>query len=526
MLRFVLTLSASLLLVLGTNPASADPELHRQMVAEPESLDPQKVSGQPEAVVLEDLFEGLLAASATGEPLPGAASSWDTTADGLVWTFHLRTDGKWSDGDPLTAEDFVYSLRREVDPATASPYSAALSPIAGADEIVAGHAPPASLGVAAVDAQTLKITLARPTPWLLALLAHHAMYPVPRKAIEAFGDKWTRPGNMVSNGPYAMAGWVPHGEITIARNPNFHDAAAVKIAIVHHILADDPTAAFRRYAAGELDNVTIPGREVDKAKIDYPDQLHLNPVLSTTFLAIDLNRGEFADVRIRRALSMVLDRDTLVKRVLKGAQLPAVGLIPPGGIPGYEPPQPDWAGQPLPARIETARQLMAAARGVDAPPLRLTVRTVKSEQAELIVSAIVSMWKSALGIDATLDTSEWSVLEQDLHHDNYQLAFYGWAADYVDPWTYLANYRSDAAQLNISNYRNPSYDALLDQSRQAADSNARMKLLEQAEAMLLSDQILIPIDFGVTQTLVNPHLAGWSASPINMHPSRYLSWTD
>ncbi len=524
MVRWILPLFA--LLVPLTAAAEPERALHRPMVAEPESLDPEKFSGQPEAIVAEDLFEGLLTRSPTGDPIPGVALSWETSSDGRAWTFHLRPDEAWSNGDRLTAEDFVYSFRRQVDPKTASPYAAALLPLAGADAIIAGKVPPPTLGVEAVDPATLRITLAEPTPWLLALLTHHSFYPVPRKAIEAAGDQWTRPGNMLSNGAYMMSAWVPHGEITLVRNPHFHNAASVKFATVQHILTDDLNAGLRRYEAGELDMATVPGREFDRVKATYPDQLRVTPVLATGYLAINSGREELKDVRVRRALSMVLDRDTLMQRVLKGAQIPALGLIPPGGIPGYEPPQPDWATLPLPVRIEAAKKLLAEARGPDAPPLQLMLRTTKTDQTVLLCSAVVQMWKSSLGIDATLDTSEWSVLEQDIHHKNFQLAIYGWIGDYIDPWTYLSLFRADSGQINPSGYLNPKYEALLDRSRLEPDTERRFAMLEEAEAMLMADQPIIPLDFQVTQSLVSPHLAGFAPNPLNLHPSQYLSWKD
>lgn len=524
MLRSILALAA--LLLVATGPAGADTELRRQMRAEPESLDPQKVSGQPEAIVLDDLFEGLTVLAPSGEPVAAMARSWEISADGLVWTFHLRPDAKWSNGEALTAEDFVYSWRRELDPATASPYAAALSPLAGADAIIAGKAPLDTLGVTALDPVTLKITLVQPTPWLLAALAHHTFFPVPRKAIEAAGNQWTRPGAMVSDGAYLMSGWVPHGEVTLTRNPYYYDAAAVKIATVHHVLADDMVAAVRRWEAGELDTTLVPGHELSRVQAAYPDQVHVSPYMATAFLALNVHRPELADPRIRRALSMVLDREVLIQRVLKGAQIPAFGLIPPGSVPGYTPPTPEWAALPMPERIAAARKLIAEARGADAPPLKLTLRSTKSEQIGLVLSAVTSMWKAALGVEATQDSSEWGVLEQDLHQGNYQVGAYGWTADYVDPWNYLANYRTDAAELNIIRYDNPRYDALLDQSRKAADKAQRFALLAQAEAMLLDDQPLIPLDFQVAQYLVNKRLAGWNPSPVEMHPSRELSWKE
>ncbi len=524
MLRPILALAVLLLAAAG--PAAADPELRRQMRAEPESLDPHKVSGIPEAIVLDDLFEGLTVLSPTGEPVAAMARSWETSADGLVWTFHLRPDAKWSNGDALTAEDFIYSWRREIDPATASPYAAALSALAGADAIIAGKAPPATLGVAAPDPTTLKITLVQPTPWLLAALAHHTFFPVPRKAIEAAGNQWTRPGAMVGDGAYMMSGWVPHGEVTLTRNPYYYDAASVKIGTVHHVLADDAVAAVRRWEAGELDVTLVPGHELSRVQAAYPDQTHISPNMATVFLALNVRNPELADPRVRRALGMVLDREVLIQRVLKGAQIPAIGLVPPGSVPGYTPPVPAWSALSMPERIAAAKKLMIEARGAEAPPLKLTLRSTKSEQTGLVLTAVASMWKATLGVEATQDSSEWGVLEQDLHQGNYQVGAYGWSADYVDPWNYLANYRSDAAELNILRYNNPRYDALLDQSRQTADKSQRFALLAQAEAMLLDDQPLIPLDFAVAQYLVNKRLTGWNPSPVEMHPSRELGWAE
>jgi ABC-type oligopeptide transport system substrate-binding subunit len=505
---------------------AADRELRLPLVQEPGTLDVQRAASDTDFDILRDLFEGLVTRGPDGEVRPGVALRWETAPDGLSWTFHLRPDETWSDGSPFTAADFVYSFRREVDPATAAPFAETLTPIAGAAEIIAGSRKPDTLGVAAPDPATLVITLAEPTPWLLALLGNYSALPVPRRAIERFGAEWTRPGNIVGNGAYVLTNWVPFGGVTLARNPAFHDAATVRIAQVRRVPVGDPNTGLRQWEAGELDVAAVPYDQLERMRQAHPEALHVAPWLATQYLDLNLDRPELQDVRVRRALAMVIDRAVIAEKLQHGGALPAESLIPPNGFPGYEPPRSDWAALPMAARIEAARQLMRAARGPDAPPLRLAIRMTKVETSQRIAQAIAGMWAQALGVETTLDTSEARVWLADMLQRNYQVALDAWDADYLDPWSYLENFRSSSLGMNFTRYRSQVYDDLLERSRSASDAAARMGLMEQAEATLLADQPIIPIEFRLRPALTHPQLGGWSLGPIDIHLSRDLWWEE
>lgn len=518
------SLAILFLVALAPGAARAEHTLLLPLAQEPGTLDPQLASSDTEFDILRDLLEGLVVRGPDGRPQPGAAAAWETSDDRLTWTFHLRPGGSWSDGTPLTAADFVYSFRREVDPKTAAPFAETLTPIAGAAEIIAGRQPPETLGVAAPDPATLRISLAEPTPWLLELLGNYSALPVPRQAIERHGEQWARPGSLVGNGAYTLQSWVPYGGLTLARNPLYRDAAAVRIAMVRRVPIGDAGSGLRLWQTGELDVMTVPFDHLDRERAQHPQELSVAPWLATDYLALDLDRGELKDQRVRRALALAIDRAALAGKVLHGGARPAVGLIPPGGFPGYAPPEPDWAALPMAERVATARRLMAEARGPDAAPLRLTVRLARNEQNEREMLAVAAMWKAALGVEAALDVQEPRIWMSEMLQRDYQVAFDGWDADYLDPWSYLEIHRSAARSMNFTDYRSADYDALLDRSRRAPDAAARMALLAEAEATLLADQAIIPLTFRLLPTLVNARLHGWQASPINIHLSRELWW--
>ena len=498
--------------------------VRHQMVNEPVSLDPHKIDGLTDFKIAMDLFEGLTTLSADDRVMPGAAASWESSADGLTWTFHLRPDAVWSDGTPVTTADFVYSFRRAIDPATASPYVISLLPITGAEAINAGiEKDPSRLGVAALDPLTLRITLAQPTPWFLALLTTQSAMPVPRRAVEAWGDKWIQAEHIVVNGPFTLRHWLPLGDIDLVRNPKFHDAASVGIDEIDYVLAEDNRAALRQYRGGELDTDYVLGPDLPAIRQERPGELRTSPLLATAYLVVNQDRALGADPRVRRALALVIDREVLERDIIRRGQRPGYELVPPG-MPGYTVQRADWADQPMAERIAEAQALWRAAGA--AAPSTIHLLTFKQDVADTYLRAITSMWRKALGVETEIETIEARVFEGRLTHHDFEISLYNWYGDYADPWTFLANFRSDAQGLNVGNYRNPAFDALLERSRGTADPAARMALLEEAERLLEQDQTFIPIMHHVAQYLVNPRVQGWLDAPLNVHPDRYLSVTD
>jgi len=508
--------------LLPAGPAGAEPAAVRISIgSEPGTLDPDKIDGGPAFRIAYDLFEGLTTYSATDGVIPGAATSWETSADGLIWTFHLRPDAVWSDGTPLTADDFVYSFRRVLDPATASSYASSLFPILNAGDISARREKDLTkLGVTALDPHTLRITLVQATPWFLALLTIPTCMPVPRQAIEKWGDQWNQPEHMVTNGAFTLKRWVPLGELDLVTNPHFHDADDVGIREVDYMVADDGKAAVRRYEAGELDITDIPGQDLTRFRRERPTELRSNPRLGLASLVVNMDGPLGRDPRIIQALSMAIDRDVLEGRILRNDQIPAYGAVP-AGIPGYRAARPAWADWTMADRIAAARKLLVEA---GAPtPLKLQLLLPGGDRYGLKLRAIIDMWHSALGVETQEESVELRVVLDRLIHRDFEIAYGEWTADYPDAWSFLAGYRIDGAEQNVADYKNPTYDALLDRSRGVADPAQRLALLHSAEQMMLDDQIMIPIDYAVGELLVSPRLHGYESAPLAVHPARFLS---
>jgi oligopeptide transport system substrate-binding protein len=497
--------------------------LRRGNGAEPESLDPHKAQSTTSSNILRDLYEGLVSEAPDGTLIPGVAERWEISEDGVVYTFYLRENAKWSNGEPVTAEDFVYSLRRSVDPATGSSYSAILSPILNAGDIIAGQQPPAALGVEALDARTLRIRLKAPTPYFIGLLAHASSYPVYRPAVEAHGDRFTQPGNAVSNGAYAIKEWVALSHVLAERNPHYWDNANTRIDAVKFLVIDNAEAEFKRYLAGELDMTeTVPIPRLDWARRRLPAEYQTHPSISTYYYGLNLERPPFKDnPKLRRALSMALDRETLVEKVTRGGEIPAYGWVPPG-ILNYTMQKPDWADWPRERRLAEAKRLYEQAVPPEQRPLSIELRYNTSEGHKKIAAAVAAMWKSALGLKVTLINEEWKVLLQNVNAKKVtQVYRAGWVGDYNDAFTF-AELMHSRFGLNGTGYANPQYDALVDAASVEPDLVRRRELLEAAERQLLADQPLIPVYFYVSKRMVKPYVKGYVGNIMNHHASKHL----
>ncbi|HVJ51003.1 MAG TPA: peptide ABC transporter substrate-binding protein [Aliidongia sp.] len=516
----VLAFFAGMLLSFAASAWSAPVPISIQMLYEPTSLDPHKATTREDGLVDLDLFEGLTSYSATGTIIPGTAQSWEASADGLVWTFHLRPDAVWSDGMPLEAEDFVYSFRRALSPGIVVPTNVVPVPILNAAEIIAGREKdPTKLGVTALDAHTLRVTLIKPMPFLPAALTDTTWMPVPRQAIEAWADKWAEPGHMVSNGPFTLKARAPESEIDLARNPRFHDAGSVWIDEVRHVLADDNSAALKRYAAGELDVIRALAKgDLPRLKRDHPDELRSYPQLAAIGFLINSDSPVGRDPRIGRALSLVIDRDELESKVIRLDQIPAYGVVPPG-MPDYTVQRPDWAGLPMAERVAMAKNLLAES-GVPTP-LKIRVLVPKIDLFHLYAQAVFAMWHSALGVETEEEGGEPRVLIDQLIHHDFEVSIGQLGATVPDAWSVLSLFQSE--EDNPGNYRNPEFDSLLDRSSRMASPAERRSLLQSAEKRLLDDQAVIPLSYVVSQMLVSPRVRGIEDSALGFHPSRFLS---
>jgi oligopeptide transport system substrate-binding protein len=498
--------------------------LERGNVIDPLTLDPLKSTTINEQTILEDMFTPLVQFDAAGQPVAGIATSWQTSPDGLTWTFHLR-DSKWSDGVPLTSADFVYSLRRLMDPKLASEYAYLLYFIVNAEAINGGKLPIAALGVDAPDRRTLRIHLTHPVPYLPRVATHSTMYPVPRHMIDRYGEQWTDPSHWVSNGPYVIKSWVLGDRIHAERNPNFYDPKSVCIDYVNYYPGNDAISAERRVRRGELDiNDDIQSNRI--AYLRRPDQIpayvHVKTWLGTSYIGFNPNTvPAFKDVRVRQALTMAIDRDFVANKLLRGGQQPAFTLVPPGvaNYPGSAPPY--WAGWSFERRQLEARRLLAEAGYTLQHPLKFELKMRNTNDPMLIYPAVQADWR-AVGADVSLYPEESQIAYSDYSARNFQAADIGWIADYNDPLTFLYLLKSTTGPQNYSDYANPAYDALLDKADHETDSARRGQELAQAEHMAMQDATISPLYFYVSKNLVSPKVTGWVDNLADWHPSRYL----
>ncbi len=517
------SLAVAGLLLAGT-AAQAETVLNRGNGAEPETLDPQKLTGVPEANIAYDLYEGLATLDDHGNPTGGVAKTWDVSDDGKVYTFHLREDAKWSNGDPITADDVVYSLRRVVDPAVAAEYAYIYAPILNADEINSGKEKDLTkLGVEAVDAHTVKVTLKAPTPYLLGLLAHTSSQIVNKGVIEKFGDQWTRPGNNVTSGAYTISEWVPQSKVVLVKNANFHDAANVKFDKVVYFPTEDQDEEFKRFRAGELDaTYDMPKDKIPVALKDYKDEFRDSVYFGTYFYAINMTKEPLGkSLELRDALSMAIDRDALVNKITLGGELPAYSWMPPG-VPGYTQQKLNFAGMSQADRMAKAKEILKAAGYSASKPLEVELLYNTNENHKKIAVAIASMWK-AIGVQVKLTNQEWKVYLDTRRQKGYQVARAGWIGDYLDPSNFMEQYMSDAGDADFMGYVNLEYDALLRKAQTEPKEDARMKFFEQAEAIFLKDQPLIPIYHYAHVQMVSKKIDGWYDNLLGYNLSRYLS---
>jgi oligopeptide transport system substrate-binding protein len=490
---------------------------------DPDSLDPQKVRGFEAQSIVRDLCEGLTTLDAHAGVAPGVATSWTVSADGLTYTFDLRPEARWSNGDQVVALDFVAGLERLVDPATASGYAQFIDVIANSNDIVTGKLTPDKLGVRAPDDQTLVITLNSPAPYLPALLSHPATCPVHRPTLLHHPDGFARPGVMVSNGAFVLQEWVPGSYVLARANRYYWNAAAVHLAGVKYLVIPDENAELARYRDGALQiTAVVPRGQFDWIKEHLGAQLHVSPQLSTYYYGYNLRRAPFKDnPDLRRALSLVIDRDTLAQKVLRVGELPAWGWVPPG-VDNYTSQSFEYRDEPLAARIAEAQRLYAAAGYSRDKPLSFELRYNSGEVHTKVAVAVASMWKEALGADVRLTQVEFKSLLEDIDRGDVTMFRSSWVGDYNDAYTFAQYLKSDFG-VNLPHYSNPKYDALLTRAGLELDPLVRGALLEEAERVMLKDQPLIPLYFYVNKHLVKPEVQGWYDNVMNVVYSKDLS---
>ena len=490
---------------------------------DPDSLDPQKARGFEAQSVLRDLCEGLTTLDKHAAVAPGVASTWGASPDGKTLVFKLRREARWSNGQPLVAADFVAALERLVDPATGSGYAEYIDVIVNAAEITAGRKPPRSLGVTAPDDSTVAIQLATAAPYLPTLLSHPATCPVHRPTLAQHPEGFARPGVMVSNGAFVLKEWVQGSYILAARNHYYWNDAATHLDAVKYLLIPDENAELARYRGGELEiTFVVPRGQFDWIKAHLAAELHVFPQLATYYYGFNLRRPPFRDnLKLRRALSLVVDRDKLAQLVLRVGELPAWGWVPPG-VDHYTSQSFDYRSAPLAERLREAQRLYAESGFSREHPVRFELRYNSGEVHTKLAVAVASMWKEALGADVRLTQVEFKSLLQDIDRGDVEMFRSSWTGDYNDAYTYAQYLKSDFG-VNLPHYSSAEYDALLRRAAAETDAGRRAALLEEAERVALREHPLIPLYFYVNKHLVKPEVLGWYDNVMNVVYSRDLA---
>lgn len=475
------------------------------------SLDPQKVEGIPESNIILNLLEGLVSTDANGHVVPAAAAQWENQ-DFKTWTFHLRPDAVWSDGSPVTAQDFVYSWQRLADPKTGSPYASYLqyAKIENIDDILTGKKGPQSLGIKAIDDKTLQVTLSEPVPYFISMLSRTALMPVKRAVIEKFGEKWTLPANYVGNGAYRLKEWVVNERIVLERSPSYWNNKKTVIDKATFLPIASEVSDVNRFRSGEIDitNSAIPPNLFAKMKKEIPEQLHVNPYLCTFYYEINNQRAPFTDPRVRAAVKLTLDRDIIANKIMGQGQIPAFSFTPTF-TEGAKFTAPAWASWSQEQRNAEARKLLEQAGFSAAKPLKFALLYNTSDQNKQQAIAAASMWKKNLGAEVTLRNQEWKTSLESRHQGQYDIARATWCGDYNEPSAFLNLVLSNSS-INTIFYKSPAFDALMASTLKAPDEAARAALYQQAEAQLDKDSALIPVYYRVSARLIRPSVGGFT----------------
>ncbi len=499
--------------------------LHLSVGSEPSDLDPHIVTGLGEAKIIQSLFDPLVSYDpATLAPVPALAERWDISADGLTYTFHLRADAKWSNNDPITAQDCIDAWRRMLSPSLAADYAYLFYVLRGAEAFNKGRTTDFStVGLAAPDARTLVVTLNHPTPYFLQILLNSPWRPIHVRSIATHGDPlrrgtaWTRPGRIVTSGPFTLKEWIPQQHLVVEKSPTYWDRARVRLNGVRFFPTDSIDAEERAYRAGQLHATwALPLSKVLPLQREKSPALRIDPILETYFFRLNVRKAPFTDPRVRRALALAVDRDAITANILPGGRQPASSFVPPL-LQGYTPP----------ARraydLAAARQLLADAGfpgGAGLPPIEILYNN--SEILRMVAEAIQQMWRRDLGVDIRLVNQEFKVVFANRRAGDYQVLLGSWTADYLDATTFLDMWLSDSGN-NHTGWKDPAYDALAARALTIADPKVRAAVLAESEALVLDAAPIIPIYFNTHVYLLHPSVKGWQPTPMDHTDYRYVS---
>ncbi|MFI5356442.1 MAG: peptide ABC transporter substrate-binding protein, partial [Opitutales bacterium] len=488
--------------------------------SEPSDIDPQTATGVPESDIVRTLFEGLTRNDpVTLEARPGAAERWDVSPDGLVYVFHLRAGLAWSDGTPLTARDFYTSFERMLSPQLASDNADQLYPVVNAEPFHQGRLKDfAQVGFRVIDDRTLEMRLLYPAPFLLKSMASRTWMPVPRHVLERYGDPrqrgnpWTRPGRLVGNGPFMLKAWVPNSYLEVVRNPHYWNAAHVKLNGIRFIPIDNESTEEATFRAGQLHKTErVPITKIDVYRREAPQLLHIHPYSGVYYYNFNVRQPPFNDVRVRRALALAVDRESIVRHISRAGEIPAYHFTPEG-IGGYV------------SRARTrldfaaARQLLAEAGypgGRGLPPITLLYNTAENHRA--IAEAIQQTWKKELGVDIHLENQEWKVYLDNMTHGFYQICRAGLIMEPYDPSQFLRVFIKDSGY-NNTGWSDPEYDRLYEEVMHTNDNTRRLALMQRMEQILTDAMPILPIYYYTQQYLMDPSVHGWADNLLSNEP--------
>lgn len=496
------------------NQATANGILILGNTVEPFSLDPQKTTGVPDGRILLALFEGLVGLNPqTLEVEPAAAERWTLSEDGCTYTFFLRPTAKWSNGDPVTAQDFLFTFQRLLNPTSTAAHVKTMYSLIGAKAYHTGRTKDfATVGIKALDTHTLELKLNSPIPYFITLLAYHTFFPLHQITLETYGDHWTNPAYNVTNGPFQLTKWKVNEVIAVEANPHYWNKEAINLKGIHFLPIESRQTEERAFAAGQLHITSgVSAPSFDHYFKEHSPLLRTHPYLATAFYLINTERPPLNDWRVRKALNLSLCRQDITTHVLRRGQLPAFSLVPPA-IRHYTPPS------TFIENIKEAQLLLTEAGfpgGKGFPIITLSYNT--SEERQLLAQTVQGMWKEHLGINVILENQEWKSFLAKRSQGNFDLCRGDWVGDYNDPTTFLDLFRSDSA-FNTTSWKDAHYDNLLNQALLIKDMNERMQKLQEAEAYLLEDAPIIPLFFLNWSALVHPNVQGWHDNVLDYHP--------
>lgn len=493
---------------------------------EPQDLDPQNITGVPEHKLMMAFFEGLAAEDPKDlNPVPGLAERWEISDDGKVYTFHLRANAKWSNGEPITVPQIIESYQRMLSPKMAAEYAYLIyNFVAGAKDYYEGKITDFSqVGFKQTGERTLQVTLRNATPYLIKIIAsHYAWTPVPVNVIKKFGaldqkrTAWTRQGNFVGSGPFLLKEWLPNQRIVAARNPHYWDAKTVKLDEIHFLPTEDVATDERNFRTGQVHMTnTLPVAKIDVYRREFPESLRIDPYLGIYFFRCNVARPPLNDKRVRRALALAIDRESIVKNVTRGDQIPAYGVCYPGTA-GYVP------RARLQGTLEEAKRLLAEAgypEGKGMPTIELLYNT--SENHRAIAEAIQQMWRKNLGVNISLLNQEWKVYLDMQHTKNFTLQRGGWIADYLDPHVFYEIWEKDSGN-NDTNWGTPEYDQLLQQALAAKNEQERYEIYQKMEAILVDELPILPIYYYTSVRAFSPKVKGYYPTLLDNHPYKHI----